>query len=106
MAALADPARQSAAPELRDLRTLRAHDLHALLEEEAAAWKRSLDWDFEKSAALVRKFVDLRALNGWALMSEEGVIGYAYYVVEDQKGLIGDVFCGGLFKRPRWSRGC
>jgi ribosomal protein S18 acetylase RimI-like enzyme len=92
MAALVDPARHLPAPELRDLRSLRAHHLHELLEEEAAVWEEALDWDFEKSAALVRKFVDLQALNGAALVNEEGVIGYAYYVVEDRKGLIGDVF--------------
>lgn len=92
MAALVDPARHVPAPELRDLRTVRAHDLRELLREETAVWQDTLDWDFEKSAALVRKFVDLQALNGSVLVGPDGVIGYSYYVIEDQKGLIGDVF--------------
>ena len=44
-------------PELIDLRRLSARDLEPLLEEETAAWREELDWDFEKSADLVRRFV-------------------------------------------------
>lgn len=98
MAALADPARHLPAPELRDLRGLRASDLHDLLEEEIRVWREELDWDFEKSAALVRKFVEARALNGSVLVSGGDVIGYSYYVVEDQKGLIGDLFVRRAFQ--------
>jgi ribosomal protein S18 acetylase RimI-like enzyme len=63
-----------------------------LLEEEIAAWRERLDWDYSKSAELVRRFVDLRALNGAALVEDGEVVGYAYYVVEERKGLIGDVY--------------
>ncbi len=97
MAALADPPRGLPDSELQNLSGLRAPDLETLLQEETAEWRGTLDWDFEKSAELVRKFVDLRVLNGWALMGKEGVLGYAYYVDEDQKGLIGDVYV-----RPRY----
>jgi ribosomal protein S18 acetylase RimI-like enzyme len=36
--------------------------------------------------------VDLRALNGYALMEDGLVIGYIYYVLEDAKGLMGDLY--------------
>ncbi len=89
-------ARQHPAPnqsvELIDLRRLSARDLEPLLGEETAAWRRELEWDFEKSADLVRRFVDLRALNGSALVDDGEVIGYLYYVLEDTKGLIGDLY--------------
>ncbi|MCU1262659.1 MAG: GCN5-related N-acetyltransferase [Bryobacterales bacterium] len=98
MAALVEPVQHPPAPELHDLRSLRAQDLNELLGEEESIWREALDWDFEKSAALVRKFVDLHALNGTALVSEGGVIGYCYYVVEDQKGLIGDLFMRRAFQ--------
>ncbi len=79
-------------PEIIDLRRLPARDLEPLLQEETAAWREELEWDFEKSADLVRRFVDLRALNGCALVEGGEVTGYVYYVLEDNKGLIGDLF--------------
>jgi ribosomal protein S18 acetylase RimI-like enzyme len=82
----------SPTPELVDLRRLSSYDLEPLLREEAAAWQEELEWDFEKSADLVRRFVDLRALNGSALIENGQVTGYLYYVLEESKGLIGDLY--------------
>src|SRR5437868_489976 len=89
MAALIEPARH---PDIVDLRELRADDLEPLLEEEVRTWEETLDWDFRKSADLVRRFVDLRALNGCALLERRDVIGYAYFVLEEHKGLVGDLY--------------
>jgi ribosomal protein S18 acetylase RimI-like enzyme len=89
MAALMDTAPQ---PEIVDLRELRAEDLDPLLDEEIRTWDDTLDWDFRKSADLVRRFVDLRALNGCALVASDCVIGYGYFVLEEHKGLIGDLY--------------
>jgi ribosomal protein S18 acetylase RimI-like enzyme len=94
MAALTEPVRR---PDIVDLRELRADDLESLLTEEIRTWATSLQWDFSKSADLVRRFVDLRALNGCALVENREVIGYSYFVLEDHKGLIGD-----LYVRHRW----
>lgn len=89
MAALSKPAPQS---EVVDLRELRADDLEALLQEETGTWAEALDWDFSKSADLVRRFVDLRALNGCALLADDEVLGYCYFVLEEHKGLVGDLY--------------
>jgi ribosomal protein S18 acetylase RimI-like enzyme len=91
MAARLNPA-PSHAPEIVELRRLNTRDLEPLLKEETAAWWHTLEWDFEKSADLVRRFIDLRALNGFALIDNGAVIGYIYYVLEDSKGLMGDLF--------------
>jgi ribosomal protein S18 acetylase RimI-like enzyme len=90
MAARLHPALQS--PEVVDLRRLTARDLEPVLQEECSAWLDELAWDFEKSADLVRRFVDMRALNGSALVENDQVIGYTYWVLEDDKGLIGDLY--------------
>jgi ribosomal protein S18 acetylase RimI-like enzyme len=74
------------------LRRLSARDLEPLLQEESRAWRSELEWDFEKSADLVRRFVDMSALNGSALMEDGQVAGYMYYVLEEDKGLIGDLY--------------
>src|SRR5437763_16897663 len=79
-------------PELVDLRRISARDLESLLEEECAAWRNDLEWDFEKSADLVRRFVDMSALNGSALLVDGEVAGYMYYVLEEVKGLSGDLY--------------
>ncbi len=78
--------------ELVDLRRLTARDMEPLLEEETAEWASQLDWDFSKSAALVRRFVDLHALAGCALLDDGEVVAYLYYVLEDSKALVGDLY--------------
>src|SRR5450631_3644510 len=78
--------------EIVDLRRLSARDLDSLLEEECLAWRNELEWDFEKSADLVRRFVDMNALNGSALLEDGQIAGYMYYVLEEDKGLIGDLY--------------
>jgi GNAT superfamily N-acetyltransferase len=92
--------RSSRAIELVDLRDLLGRELDPLLLEETVEWKRELDWDFAKSADLVRQFADMRSLNGYGLLNRGEVIGYAYSVVESHKGLIGD-----LYVRPAWRDG-
>src|SRR4051794_2497827 len=91
MAARLEPAPMRP-PEIVDLRRLAARDLEGLLAEEIDSWRAELEWDFEKSADLVRRFVDLRALNGYALIDDGEVTGYLYYVLEENKGLIGDLY--------------
>lgn len=88
MAALTD----AYVPDVVELRRLSADDLWPVLEEETAAWRRQLDWDFRASADLVRRFTQMQALNGFALMSGPQPIGYSYYVCEERKGLIGDTY--------------
>ena len=78
--------------EIVDLRSLSARDLDPLLEEECHAWRKELEWDFEKSADLVRRFVDMSALSGSALVEDGEIAGYMYYVLEEDKGLIGDLY--------------
>jgi ribosomal protein S18 acetylase RimI-like enzyme len=88
MAALSD----SPLVRVIDLRHLRAGDLDALLEEETEVWRDTLDWDFRGSAGLVRRFLDMQALNGYSLLLNGHPVGYSYYVSEERKGLIGDLY--------------
>lgn len=88
MAALSD----SPLARIVDLRQLRGGDLDLLLAEETKAWLDTLDWDFRASASLVRRFLDMQALNGCALLMNGYPVGYCYFVSEDHKGLIGDLY--------------
>jgi ribosomal protein S18 acetylase RimI-like enzyme len=75
-----------------DLRQVRAEDLDLLLAGEIEEWAGKLDWDFRGSAELVERFVAMHALTGYALVAANRVVGYVYYVCEERKGLIGDLF--------------
>jgi len=86
------------APQLVELDRLRAETLEAVLEEETEHWRQTLEWDFRPSADLVRRFVRMRALSGWALVAAGEVIGYSYFVAEDGKGLIGDLYVLAQFR--------
>jgi ribosomal protein S18 acetylase RimI-like enzyme len=88
--------------ELVDLRHLSGSDLIPLLDEEIVWWRDNLWWDFSPSAELVVKFVNLQSLYGCALLSGHRVAGYAYYIIEDGKGLIGDVYMLREFGHARW----
>jgi ribosomal protein S18 acetylase RimI-like enzyme len=97
MAALADPS----PPQTVDLRSLGVDSLAPILAEQISAWKDELDWDFTPSANLVRRFVQMHVLTGHALVSRTHptqVIGYSYFVCEEGKGLIGDLY---ILKRHR-----
>ena len=53
---------------LLDLRDIKAPYLEPLLQEEIEEWRTDLNWDYHPSAELVRRFVDMRALTGFALI--------------------------------------
>lgn len=86
-------------PLLVDLRQVRAEELDPLLEHETVCWERELDWDFRPAADLVRRFVRMQALSGYVLAAGRTIFGYCYYVLEERKGLIGD-----LYVLPEWNR--
>jgi ribosomal protein S18 acetylase RimI-like enzyme len=88
------------APQVVDLRRLTSRDLDPLLAEECAEWLAELEWDFSKSADLVRRFTDMRALSGNALFEHGRITGYMYYVLEDDKGLIGDLYVSREYRDP------
>jgi ribosomal protein S18 acetylase RimI-like enzyme len=75
-----------------DLRDFRGSDLDSLLEEQTAFWKRRFLWDFSASADVIRRFLDMRNLFGFALVCDGRPVGYSYFVHEDRKALVGDLF--------------
>jgi ribosomal protein S18 acetylase RimI-like enzyme len=79
-------------PAVLDLGQVQGQDLEGMLEEETGTWREELNWDFRASAELVRRFVDVHALNGYVLLIDDQVAGYAYYVCEEHKGLVGDLY--------------
>lgn len=80
------------APKLISLRQILPASLDELLEEEIGEWMARFHWDFRPSAALVRRYVGAGSLYGYVLQLAGQTAGYVYYVHEDRKGLIGDLY--------------
>ncbi|HVV46640.1 MAG TPA: GNAT family N-acetyltransferase [Bryobacteraceae bacterium] len=93
MAAVANLMGQNAGQrEIVDLRRVAVRDLEPLLADEVAEWRRELAWDFEPSAALVRRYAGSGSLGGAALVVNGQVAGYGYAVLEEPRGIIGDLY--------------
>ena len=75
-----------------ELRHLRPDQFTAMLAEETNTWQQDFDWDFRPSAELVLRFLSMKDLGGHAILDGDQAVGYSYYVSEDRKGLIGDLF--------------
>ena len=102
MAAISEPRPTASPVPLVDLRDVRSGYLDALLKEEAADWMGALDWDFVPSAELVQRFLGMRALTGFALPTTDGsqAAGYAYYVADEGKGLVGGLYVSEPYRTP------
>jgi ribosomal protein S18 acetylase RimI-like enzyme len=79
-----------------DLRQTTVRNLEPLLLEEASHWREELHWDYRGALDLIKRFLDAHALSGCVALERGVAVGYAFYVLEDQKGLI-----GGLYVSPR-----
>lgn len=95
---MAEPSPYASQAGLIELRRVRAAQLEELLEEETSAWRRELDWDFLPTAELVRRYVDMASLAGFALLEGERAVGYTYFVAEERKGLVGDLYVMEAFR--------
>lgn len=78
--------------EIIELPQLTVSDLDPLLNEEISIWEKRFSWDFRPSANLLRRFLQMHSLYGYALRVGREIAGYSYYVCEERKGLIGDFY--------------
>jgi len=90
--------------EILDLRHLTARDFEPLLQEEIELWSKALLWDYSASAGLIRKFMESRSLPGYAAVEHGRVVAYSFFVYEDHKGLIGDLFATAEYRGPTEER--
>src|SRR3977135_278098 len=85
--------------QIVDLRQLTSRQLEPLLAEEAQQWRQELHWDYRASIDLIKQLVDARSRTGSAVIENGEPVGYAFYVLEEHKGLV-----GGLFVSPRYAQ--
>jgi len=75
-----------------DLRQTTVRQIEPLLEEEARHWREELHWDYRGALDLIKRFLDAHALAGCVAFENGSAIGYSFYVLEEQKGLIGGLY--------------
>jgi len=90
----------SGRPELADLTALPPARLAELLEEEKSRWLTLFHWDFSPLAELILRYASMGTLDGFALMDGDTVAGYTYFVSENDKGLVGDLFVRDAWRSP------
>jgi len=78
--------------EILDLRHFSSGDLRSLLEDEVDVWSRLLCWDYRGSSEMILRYVDAKILPGYAAVERGKIFGYAFFVYEGSKGVIGDLF--------------
>ena len=92
--------------EILDLRQYSSADLRPLLERESVLWAEALHWDYHSSVEMILRYVDSRILPGCVAIENGKLAGYAFYVFEGAKGVIGDLYvdpeiCGGTARADR-----
>src|SRR5207245_1277551 len=78
--------------EILDLRHFSSVDLRSLLDDEIQVWSRMLSWDYSGSSDMILRYVDAKILPGYAAIDRGRIFGYAFFVYEGSKGVIGDLF--------------
>src|SRR6266403_842440 len=78
--------------EILDLRHFSSADLRPLLEDEISTWGRLLSWDYATSAEMILRYMDAKILPGYAAIERGSIFGYSFFVYEQNKGVIGDLF--------------
>jgi ribosomal protein S18 acetylase RimI-like enzyme len=86
--------------EILDLRHFSSADLRPLLEDEVREWSRVLSWDYTGSAEMILRYVDAKILPGYAAIERGRIVGYAFFVYEGSKGVIGDLFVANSGRLP------
>src|ERR1700740_1098394 len=85
-------ARRWSPVEILDLRHFSSVDLRPLLDDETQVSSRLLAWDYTRSSDMILRYVDAKILPGYAAIDRGRIFGYAFFVYEGSKGVIGDLF--------------
>jgi len=87
-----------------DLRQTTVRQIEPLLEEEARHWRDELHWDYRGALELIKRFMEARALAGCVAFESGTAAGYSFYVLEEQKGLIGGLYVSCKFQQEALGR--
>jgi ribosomal protein S18 acetylase RimI-like enzyme len=95
---------RSSSMDIHDLRQTSVRQLEPLLEEEARHWHDELHWDYRGALDLIKRFLEAHALCGCVAFENGSAAGYSFYVLEEQKGLIGGLYVSHRFSQAEIGR--
>lgn len=78
--------------EILDLRHFSSRELAPVLNAESSYWLNHLHWDYHSSTRLLNQYLDARSLPGYVAARDGKPLGYSYFVYEESKAVLGDVF--------------
>ena len=55
-------------------------------------WGTLLSWDYGGSAEMILRYMEAKILPGYAAIERGNIFGYSFFVYEQSKGVIGDLF--------------
>ena len=87
--------------EAVELSAVSVAEFDELLSEEIGVWNERFRWDFRPSAEILRRFIQVQGLRGFAMRGPNGLLGYAYYICEGAKAVIGDFYLRSGFGGPQ-----
>ena len=68
------------------------HQISGLMEEEEQAWMADLGWDYGPIRKILTSYLDQNLLPGYAAACGGVIVGYTYFLVQREKGIIGSLF--------------
>jgi ribosomal protein S18 acetylase RimI-like enzyme len=86
--------------EILDLRHFTSQHLRTLLDNESRLWAGMMSWDYRPSAEMILRYIDSKILPGYAAVENGHIGGYAFFVYEGSKGVIGDLYADGSIRLP------
>lgn len=78
--------------EILDLRHYTSQELRPLLAAESQVWADELSWDYRSSVEMILRYVDSKILPGYVALENGAIAGYAFFVYEGSKGVVGDMY--------------
>ncbi|MFH1573702.1 MAG: GNAT family N-acetyltransferase [Acidobacteriota bacterium] len=66
--------------------------LSALMDEEERTWRVELDWDYSPIRRILASFLERRALPGYAAWDQGRAVGYTYFLIQKDRGIIGAAY--------------
>jgi ribosomal protein S18 acetylase RimI-like enzyme len=91
---------QPSGVEILDLRHFSSQHLRSLLEHETRMWHQLMTWDYRSSAEMILRYIDSKILPGYAAVENGHVGGYAFFVYEGSKGVVGDLYADQSIQLP------
>lgn len=91
---------QPSGVEILDLRHFSSQHLRPLLEHETRMWYQLMTWDYRSSAEMILRYIDSKILPGYAAVENGHVGGYAFFVYEGSKGVVGDLYADQSIRLP------